>query len=72
LDIEIDSKIDFSSEDDEPLSSFVSSLGRTYHSCIKCPDFAEYVGVLGKVKNNGDEMAPQDGFVSFWRTYHIP
>jgi hypothetical protein len=36
---------------------------KTYHNCIKCPDFAEYVGVLGKVKNDGDEMAPQDVFL---------
>jgi hypothetical protein len=57
LDIEIDSNNDFSSEDDEPLSSIISTWGKTYDNCIKCPDFAEYVEVLGKVKNDGGEMA---------------
>jgi hypothetical protein len=46
--------------------SFVTSWRKAYHNRIKCPDFAEYVGVLGNVKNDGHEMAPQDVFLVFF------
>jgi hypothetical protein len=50
--------------------SFVTSWRKAYHNRIKCPDFAEYAGVLGNVKNYGHEMAPQDVSSSFWRRYN--
>ncbi|PSN45854.1 hypothetical protein C0J52_16847 [Blattella germanica] len=63
---ESDSDNEYFSSDDEdvPLCSLASNSWSKIHcGSIKCPDFNEYVGVKGRLKDEGKEMLPHDFFL---------